>query len=261
MSVTKFPRERVLKAADAKITTVTVSLQAMIVGPKQVTMSVFRQLVEEPIFDWDAMALKGVGWGWVNYKIEEKPDTAIHLVWQRGDTLRRCIVERRAPRPYRDQLAATRSWCEDIYEDLSSFLTPAGERLDDEDEDETPRRRRRRFNSHILDSIEVELRDPHITTIWGQKRPRGVGPIKEFEVLRDDLRDLEHSYRYYDDDDDRQQPTVEQRKALLHKIRGWYCTRVAEPYCVLVDECEAGYRSYEEIVAPLFDLTQLFIAV
>jgi len=28
-----------------------------------VTLAVFRQLIEEPIFDWDELGLRGVGWG------------------------------------------------------------------------------------------------------------------------------------------------------------------------------------------------------
>jgi hypothetical protein len=93
MSVTSFPKR--LTALNAEVTTATISIQAMVIERRQVTLSVFQQLIEEPIFDWKAMALRGVGCGFVNYLVDGSPADVIHLVWQRGNELRRCKVLRR----------------------------------------------------------------------------------------------------------------------------------------------------------------------
>jgi hypothetical protein len=85
---------RVLTAQNAVINTAAVQIKTLTVAGKQVTLAVFRQLIEEHIFDFEAGALRGVGWGHVRYLIDRPPDQAIHLVWQRGEELRRCIVER-----------------------------------------------------------------------------------------------------------------------------------------------------------------------
>lgn len=88
---------RVLTALNAEVTTASVTVKSLTLEKRQVTLAVFRQLIEEPIFDWDKMALCGVGWGHVRYMIDEPPDQAINLVWQKGNDLRRCIVHKAAP--------------------------------------------------------------------------------------------------------------------------------------------------------------------
>jgi hypothetical protein len=40
-----------------------VSLTKVSVGTRNLTRSIFLQLVEEPIFDWERMVLRGAGWG------------------------------------------------------------------------------------------------------------------------------------------------------------------------------------------------------
>jgi len=88
---------RVLTAQNAVINTVSVQIKTLTVSGKQVTLAVFRQLIEEHIFDFTIGGLRGVGWGHVRYLIDALPDQAINLVWQRGDELRRCIVDRELP--------------------------------------------------------------------------------------------------------------------------------------------------------------------
>lgn len=85
---------RALTAHNAVIKTASVSIRTLTIEGRQVTLAVFRQLIEEDIFDPDARILRGVGWGHVRYLIEEPPEEAINLVWQRGDELRRCILKR-----------------------------------------------------------------------------------------------------------------------------------------------------------------------
>jgi hypothetical protein len=79
---------------DIKVETVKVTLKAMVIGPRQMTQSIFKQLVNEDILDQDALTLRGQPWGYVNYLVNESPDVARYIVWQKGSELRRCIVKR-----------------------------------------------------------------------------------------------------------------------------------------------------------------------
>lgn len=83
-----------LTTQNATITTATIQVQAMTIGARQVTLSVFRQLLEEPLIADDG-TLNGVPWGVVNYhpdKCGDQPDH-VHVVWQKGDELRRAAVQ------------------------------------------------------------------------------------------------------------------------------------------------------------------------
>jgi hypothetical protein len=98
---------RVLTAQNAVINTTSVQIKTLTAG-KQVTLAVFRQLIEEHIFNWATGRLRGVGWGHVRYLIDRPPEAATNLVWQSGDHLRRCIVERRLDPIWRRCLASVR---------------------------------------------------------------------------------------------------------------------------------------------------------
>lgn len=81
-----------LTAENATVTTASVTIKTLTIGGKQVTLAVFRQLIEEHIVDWEHLKFKGHGWGHVRYLVEGASDTVIHLVWQKGTELRRCRV-------------------------------------------------------------------------------------------------------------------------------------------------------------------------
>lgn len=89
---------RVLTAENALVRTASVTVRSLTIEGRQVTLSVFRQLIEEDIVafsDWSTPAtLRGVGWGHVRYLLDAPVDQAINLVWQKGNELRRCIVQR-----------------------------------------------------------------------------------------------------------------------------------------------------------------------
>jgi hypothetical protein len=82
-----------LTTQNATITTATIQVQAMTIGARQVTLSVFRQLLEEPLIADDG-TLNGVPWGAVNYHPDKCGDHARHwhIVWQHGQELRRSRV-------------------------------------------------------------------------------------------------------------------------------------------------------------------------
>lgn len=85
----------VVTVENAQIKTAAVEIKTLTISGRQVTLSVFRQIQEEDIFD-ENLALKGVPWGTVNYFWKEDyTKDKIHLLWQIGKELRRCILLRK----------------------------------------------------------------------------------------------------------------------------------------------------------------------
>jgi len=87
-----------LTAETASLKTVVVEVKALVIGKRQVTLAVFRQLPKEDIFDFEG-TLKGVPWGHVNYFWgalwgDFHAEATVHhnIIWQREDQLLRCIV-------------------------------------------------------------------------------------------------------------------------------------------------------------------------
>jgi len=84
---------RKIHVEEVNIKTATISVKALTINNRKLTMAVFRQIEKEDIFKYyiDSCLLKGEPWGRVNYFWDN--DTGItHLVWQKNDELRRCIV-------------------------------------------------------------------------------------------------------------------------------------------------------------------------
>ena len=84
---------KVINIHDAKIKTVSVGIRALTISDKQVTLAVFRQLYEEALIS-EAGTLNGLTWGIVNYHPDGCKDYPAHrhIVWQKGDELRRASV-------------------------------------------------------------------------------------------------------------------------------------------------------------------------
>ncbi|MEV5819262.1 hypothetical protein AB0L22_08815 [Micromonospora haikouensis] len=84
-----------LTTRNAEIRTAAVEIRTLTMSGKQVTLTVFRQLPEQPLIGDDG-TLHGVPWGWVNYHPEPKDCPTVdhrHIVWQHGTDLRRATVE------------------------------------------------------------------------------------------------------------------------------------------------------------------------
>ncbi|MFE7803992.1 hypothetical protein ACFU51_04860 [Streptomyces sp. NPDC057430] len=75
------------------IETATVQIQTLNIGSKQMTLSIFRQLIEEPAIS-AVGRIQGKPWGTVNYHPDRCDDAKehLHVVWQSGDQLRRSFV-------------------------------------------------------------------------------------------------------------------------------------------------------------------------
>lgn len=84
-----------LTVDQAQIHTANVEVKTLTISGKQVTLAVFRQLVEDDLLDEDCN-LRGVPWGVVNYHPSKDcggDDTDHwHVVWQSGSDLRRSTV-------------------------------------------------------------------------------------------------------------------------------------------------------------------------
>ena len=82
-----------LNVRNAQVSTATVEIKTLTVSGKQVTLTVFRQLIEAPLIVDDG-SLNGEAWGTVNYHRGKCDDDAPHwhVVWQQGDELRRSQV-------------------------------------------------------------------------------------------------------------------------------------------------------------------------
>lgn len=84
--------EQILYASDVNIKTAAIEVKVMKIGNRQVTLAVFRQLPEEDIIDPVTGELRGMPWGRVNYHVDcEGQSTHLHVVWQRGNELRRGV--------------------------------------------------------------------------------------------------------------------------------------------------------------------------
>lgn len=74
----------------------TVTVQVLTIGKKQVTQTLYRQLVEENVIDDATGKLKGDVWGWVNMHVGEcdEKKNHLHVIWEREGQLRRaCSYE------------------------------------------------------------------------------------------------------------------------------------------------------------------------
>jgi hypothetical protein len=86
---------------EATVRTAQVEIKALTISGKQVTLAVFRQLQKEDLIT-ENLEFAGIPWGTVNYH----PDCAqvhephVHVVWQKGDELRRAVVLEAWPSGY-----------------------------------------------------------------------------------------------------------------------------------------------------------------
>ena len=88
-----------LDAHRAEVSTATVQVKTLTISGKQVTLAVFRQLMNEPLINLVTGELNGKPWGIVNYPLTECKDkpSHLHVVWQREHELMRSCVHKTAP--------------------------------------------------------------------------------------------------------------------------------------------------------------------
>lgn len=115
-----------ISVSEAQIRTAQVEVKALTISGRQVTMALFRQLETEPLINPDC-SLAGIPWGWVNYFPPPCQADHLHIVWQKGEELRRACVRENIPRTWieehlkRRKLAAWRVMYARAFDDPSIY--------------------------------------------------------------------------------------------------------------------------------------------
>jgi hypothetical protein len=81
----------------------SVEVRLLRVGTRQMNLSLYRQLIAEPVIDPETLEFRGLVWGWVNHHKGAECDSPsaslkdrhLHLIWQKGDELRRYTLYRK----------------------------------------------------------------------------------------------------------------------------------------------------------------------
>lgn len=220
-------RPRVITSHNVEVQTASVAIKTLVIEKRQLTLAVFRQIIEEPIFEWTkpSVALTGVGWGHVRYLIDQPASEAINLVWQKGDALRRCIVPKSA-RYWRRRLPDRAvSW-------EQRYSTP----------------------------WTWEGHSEWLETPWGVLGPSqetvsipSQGPGWDWRVSRDDP--------FFKEKKEFHEAAEKKFKADLENQKWQYEQDCMNILKALHTQLSAACDKYEALVGPLFDLPQLFIAV
>lgn len=235
----------ILVASNAELRTASVSVRTLTIEGKQVTLAVFRQLIEEDIYDHEKEALNGVGWGHVNYLLKDRPFDSppgtINLVWQRGLELRRCFL-----RP-----------------ELPPLTMPA-----------RPIKENGLFYAGGGHNSPTTL---CATTIWWQGRNHAPQPDLTLDLKAEwaKLDDLKPQQPPWVDLDQRDEEYNRNYQEYNRDYSAWDARRVQRMKSLIEDfthqaqralddlraDIEARRARYASTVTPLFDLPQLFIAV
>lgn len=72
---------------EASIKTLGVAIKILTINSKQVTLAVFRQLMESPLIAPESAELNGIVWGRVNYFWGPCRPNHLHIVWQKEEGL------------------------------------------------------------------------------------------------------------------------------------------------------------------------------
>jgi hypothetical protein len=96
-----------VEIAGASVQTVAITIKALHIGRKQMTQSVFRQLLNEPIWNPHNRVLRGTPWGFIQYFWTGcgMDGPHLHVVWQKESELRRtCVSEREGESEHKSYL-------------------------------------------------------------------------------------------------------------------------------------------------------------
>lgn len=96
----------VIHVKNASLRTATIQIKHLMLDGRKLTLAAFKQIPEEDIIDFKKAKLNGIPWGIVNYpwsdlkkQLNYKKDT-IQILWQKGNELRRALVNRFYDRYY-----------------------------------------------------------------------------------------------------------------------------------------------------------------
>ena len=114
-----------LLTEQVNINTMQIEIKSMMVGKKQLSLSLMRQIIQEDLIDFDKLLFKGVPWGHVNYfwgddKHRSYP-SAINVIWQKGNELRRSVINLNLRRDVYHEQRLVRDLAE-IERDINYYL-------------------------------------------------------------------------------------------------------------------------------------------
>jgi hypothetical protein len=86
---------RILTTDEVNIQAVSIDVQVIRIGKRQMTLAVLRQLRQEFLVDPETLELLGKPWGLVNVhnKNCRPPDLHHHVLWQKDGELRLCAID------------------------------------------------------------------------------------------------------------------------------------------------------------------------
>jgi hypothetical protein len=110
----------------ASIETSTVTINTLTINGKQVTLDIFRQLMDAVLINHDG-TFAGPPWGMVNYHLDKKVCDKLqkhaHVVWQLGDELRQDTIQPPRWEPYRSDTCDALVFAAGTMERFSSVIT------------------------------------------------------------------------------------------------------------------------------------------
>jgi hypothetical protein len=84
--------QMMLPVENAAVQERQVTVRVLTIGTKQVTQTLYRQLVKESVLNEDA-EIKGPAWGWVNIHNDcGIKEAHLHVVWESDGVLKRCTI-------------------------------------------------------------------------------------------------------------------------------------------------------------------------
>lgn len=227
----------VINIENAQIKTASVEIKTLSVSGRQVTLSVFRQIIEESIIHEDTMKLNGTPWGLVNYFVKvDDPEYKINIVWQKGKELRRCAILKKAYQRKEFAEISTLKYAELKYEIkrkmilIKEFLDEGGyyfwidyEKLEK------------------CESINNLKRAVHIVT--------------------NEINNIEQKRSHFNEEN--YQKKIDYKNKALYRLNELekFVDNMGKEEISLRKELDEYCKEYDLLVKPLLDLPHLFIAV
>jgi hypothetical protein len=95
-----------LPIEEAEVAERQVSIRVLTLGTRQITQTLYRQLIEEEVIDWKTGKLHGEIWGWVNLHEKDCGSSChLHVIWENAGQLKRSCVFSSRKTAYWDTLS------------------------------------------------------------------------------------------------------------------------------------------------------------
>jgi hypothetical protein len=227
----------VINIENAQIKTASVEIKTLSVSGRQVTLSVFRQIIEESIIHEDTMKLNGTPWGLVNYFVkEDNPQCKINIVWQKGKELRRCVILKKAYQRNEFVEISTLKYSDLKYE-INRGMKLIKQFLDEG-----------RHYSWVPDE-DIE-------------KSESINKLKKaIDDLTNEINNMEQNISHFNQKNYQQK--IDYRNKAIYRLNNLeeFVDDMEKKIISLRKECDEYSKEYDLLVKPLLDLPHLFIAI